>query len=124
MKLSTTLTTNILKALCGNEGSTQNPNSTVQIGKYENCWLGLFNGEPTNGGTELSGHGYKRTEIHNFMDKEYQSYALGEIQNTDHPRRIGNKSQISFQEAICSDILVDAEHGGRWNTATHWAMFT
>lgn len=126
MKLSTTLTTNILNALCGknNSGTSQVPKSDVTIGSYENCWLGLFYGEPTKGGTELSGHGYERVEIHELMNTSYQSYALGETSVQSHGRRIGNASQISFAEAIRSNILVDAEHGGKWATATHWAMFT
>ncbi len=119
MKLSTTLTQNILTNLCGRSGA-----HTVTIGAENNCWAALYVGDPENGGTELSARGYERVNISSLMSMTYQSYSLGETANVAHSRRIGNASQISFPEAVKSDILVDAEHGGRWALADHWALFT
>ena len=122
MLLDKTTAGGILKGLCGT--------ANFPADHSGNCWMGLFTAAPGNSPTaasianiELSGKGYRRTNISAVMNQSYKSYALSEAAVTAHDRRIGNADQIAFHEAI-NESDPDAATGGDWATVTHFGLFS
>ena len=132
MLLSETLSTQILKSLTGNgtkpsTSASVGAATSVPIGAYLSCYIGLSTADPTTDGSGFSepatSKGYKRLECHELMSTTYKSYAKNETEDTAHTRRIGNKDELSFHEACLIDNP-DSETGADWGKITHIGLFT
>lgn len=129
MKLSTTLSHNLLEHLTGKSQS-------LNVGAYQNCWLALYVScnqsdagavEFANGvyGKEVgSGKNYSRTNIYNIMNRTYMSYKKGESADTPHDYQIGNQTDINFNAAINPSDPESQSSSFDWGTVIGVGLFS
>ena len=133
MKFNNSISTNIFNAIL----PSGDANKSFINKQGNDLYLGLCEEEPTvnASGTVTNAHeiatasattarNYSRLKLApGDLSRQYQSYSLGETSEQSHVYRVGNPEQLAFAEALRSPILSNANSGGMWKTATHWAIW-
>lgn len=135
MKLSTTLSHNLLEHLTGKSQS-------LNVGAYQNCWLALYvscsqsdagavefipSNDTSTGiyGKEVgSDNNYARINIYSLMNRNYMSYKKRETTDTPHDYQIGNKTDINFNAAIDPSNPESQSSAYDWGTIIGVGLFT